>query len=129
MHIFLYMIYYAIDAILIDLNSQKWINISLFELVATCIETHILDPNFSISHIFISIIKFLYCLLLLGKLFTLNIQHSNKCIQHHISTIFEQICSFSCFIFRHTRLQHVTLKTRECVLSSICQVKRLSVLV
>ena len=26
-------------------NSQKWINISLFELVVTCIETHISVPS------------------------------------------------------------------------------------
>ena len=56
---FLYIICYTIVAILADLHSKKWINISLFELVVTCIETHIFVPSFSIYHVFISIIKFL----------------------------------------------------------------------
>ena len=36
---------------------------------------------------------------------------------------------FSYFIFSYSKLQRVTLKTRKGVLSSICQVKRMSVLV
>ena len=67
---FLYIICYAIFAILVELHSQYWINISLFGLVVTCIEAHIIVPSFSISHIFICIIKFFCCLLLLGKIFT-----------------------------------------------------------
>ena len=38
---------------------------------------------------------------------------SKECIQHNIYTIFEKISSFSCFIFSPTRLQWVTLTTRE----------------
>ena len=45
-------------SILVELNSQKFINISLFELVFTCIETHILVTNLSISRIFISVVNF-----------------------------------------------------------------------
>ena len=91
---------------------KQWINIYLFELFVTCIETHILVPNVSIYHIFISIIKF-FCLLLLEKIPNLNLQHSKKYIQHNIYTIFKKISSFSSFIFCHTRLQHVALTTRE----------------
>ena len=58
MHFFCIYIFNAIFAIFIDLNSQNWINILMFGLVVTCIETHILVTNFSISHIFLSIIKF-----------------------------------------------------------------------
>ena len=54
----LYIICYSVVVILIDPYSQKCINISLFELVVTGIETHIFVPNLSISHVFISIIKF-----------------------------------------------------------------------
>ena len=107
---FLYIIFYSIVVILVDIYSQTWINTSLFELVVTCIETHIFVPTFSISHIFISIIKFFCCFsLLLGYLFTLNIIQPKTYIQHNIYTIFEQIYSFSCFIFSHARIQHVTL--------------------
>ena len=55
---FLCIICYFIVSILIDLNSQNWIHIYLFELFFTFIKTHILVPNFSISHIFPSIIVF-----------------------------------------------------------------------
>ena len=116
-------------SILVDLHSQKWIIIWLFELVVIWIETHILVPDISISHIFLSKIKVFCCFLLLGQLFTLNIQHYEKFIQHHPYTIFEQISSFSRFIFSHTRLQGAALITREVVLSSIFQVKRMSILV
>ena len=58
---FLYIICYSVVVILIDLHSKNWINISLFELFFTCIETHIFVPSISISHIFISIIKFFCC--------------------------------------------------------------------
>ena len=54
----LYNICYSIVVVLVVLHLQKWINILLFELIVTCIETHIFVPCFSISHIFISIIKF-----------------------------------------------------------------------
>ena len=67
---FLYIISYSIVVVLVDLNSQKWIDISLFELLITCMEAHIFVPSLSIYHIFISIIKFLCCFLLLGQLFT-----------------------------------------------------------
>ena len=40
---------------LVALHSQKWINTMLFELVSTCIKTHIFVSTLSISHIFISI--------------------------------------------------------------------------
>ena len=65
-------IYSSIVSIIIDLHSQNWINIYLFELVVTCIETCIFVPSFSISHIFISVIIFLFCFLLLGTFFDLN---------------------------------------------------------
>ena len=120
---------YVIVAILINLSSQKWINISLFELVVTCIETHELLPNLSISHIFLCVI-FLFCFLLLVKIFTLSLQHSKKCIQHHLYTNFGNISSFSHFIFIHMRLQHVKQITKKtCFLFSFCQVKRMSALV
>ena len=109
---FLYMICYAIVAILIDLNSQKCINVSLFELVVTCIETDISVSSFSISLGFISIIKWLCCFLILGKLFNLNIQHSKKYNQHHLYIIFEKIPRFPCCGFVHTRIQCVTLKNK-----------------
>ena len=67
---FLCIIGYSIFVILIDLNSQKWINTLLFELVFPCIKIHIFVPIFSIYHIFISIIKCFRCLLILGQLFT-----------------------------------------------------------
>ena len=123
------MICYVILAILTDLYSQNCVDIYLFELSITCIETHILVPNFSIFHIFLSIIRFFCCFFILGKLFNLNIQHYKTCIQHHIYNILEKIFSFSCFIFSHTRLQYMTLTTREGVLSSICQVKSMYALI
>ena len=113
----MYIICYLVVVILVDLHSQKWINTSLFGLVVTCIEKYSFVPGFSISHIFISILIFFCCFsLILGQLVTLNILHPNKCIQHNIYTIFEKISSFSCFIFIHTRIQHVTLPTRKGVL-------------
>ena len=54
----LYIIGYSIFVILVDLHSQKWINTLLFELVFTCIKTHIFVTNLSIYHIFIFIISF-----------------------------------------------------------------------
>ena len=63
----------------------------LFELVVTYIKTHIFVPNLSISHIFISILKFFYCFLILGQLFTWNIQPCTTLIQHQPYTIFEKI--------------------------------------
>ena len=66
----LYMICYAIFDILVDLHSQLWIHKYFFELVVTCIEAHIFFPSFSISNLFISIIIFFCCFLLLGQLFT-----------------------------------------------------------
>ena len=91
---FLYMICCAIFTILIELHSKNCINTSFFELVFTCIETPIFVPSFSISHVFISIINF-YVFLLLGNIFTLNIQHSNTCNQHHLYTIFEKYPVFN----------------------------------
>ena len=88
---FLYIICYSVVVILFDLHSQGWINISLFELVVTCIETHIFVPSVLIYHIFISTINLFCCLLLLGQLFTCNLQHSTTHIRHHIYTTFEQI--------------------------------------
>ena len=112
---------YAIFAILIDLIFKKW--------VFTCIETHIFVASFSIYHVFISIIKFLYCFLLLGKLFTLIIQHSKTCNQHNLYTIFDKIPSLSWVIFFHTWLQCGPLTTTKGVLSCIFQAKRISSLV
>ena len=108
------MICYSAVVILVDIHLQKWINISLFELVVTLVEIHIFVSSFSVSYIFISIIKF-FCSfsLLLRQLSTLNILHPNTCIQHNIYTIFDQILRFSCFIFSHTRIQHVALTTRK----------------
>ena len=125
----LYMICYAIFIILVDLYSHKWIDISLFELVVTCIEKHIIVPSLSISNIFISIITFFCCLLLLSKIFTLDSQRSKTCNQHHIYTIFDKIPNFSCLIFGHTRLECVSITAREGVLYFIFQVKRISALV
>ena len=99
---FLYMLCYAVFTVVVNLYLQQWINISLFELVVICIEPHILVPNFSISHIFPSVIKCFCCFSLLGRLFTSNIQHSKTCIQHHFYTIFEKISSVSCLVFIHT---------------------------
>ena len=122
----LYILCYPIFFVLVDLHSQKCIDISLFELVVTCIETHIFVPSLSISRVFISIIKNLCFLLLLGKLFALNIQHSKICNQYHLYTIFEQIPSFPCFFLSYTQIQCVSLTNREGVLYSICQIKRMS---
>ena len=112
---FLYIICHSIAFILIDRHSQKWISTFLFELFFTWIKTHIFVPTFSISHICISIINIFCCFLILGHIFTWNIQPYTKLIQHHIYTTFEKIFSFSCFIFSHMRLQRVTLTTRKCV--------------
>ena len=69
-------------------SSLTWIHKSglttFFELVVTCIKTNIFVPTFSISYIFISIIRFFCCFLLLGHLFTWNIQHYTTLIQHNI---------------------------------------------
>ena len=86
-------------------------------------------PNLSIYHFFIYIIKFFYCLLLLGKIFTLNLKHYKTCSQHHMYTILDQISSFSYFIFSHMWLQDVTLRTRKFVLSYIYHVIRMSAVV
>ena len=87
----LYIICYASFAILVDLHSQKLINIYFIGLVVTFTETHIFVHSFSISHIFISTLKFFcFSLLLLGKLFTWNLQHSEPHIQHHLYTKFDQ---------------------------------------
>ena len=64
---FPYIIFYAIFAILIDPQSQKWINISLFELDFTCIESPIFVPSFSIPHVIIYIIIFFLLFLALSK--------------------------------------------------------------
>ena len=90
------MICYAIFAIRIDLQSKKWINTTLFELVVTCIEieTPIFVPSFSIFHVFISIIILFHFFKLLVQLFTFHIQHSKICSQHHLHNIFEIISSF-----------------------------------
>ena len=93
--------------------SQKRINIPLFELVVTCIETHILVTNFSISHKFPSVIICFFCFLLLGHIFPLNIQQSKICIQHNLYTIFDKMSIVSCCVFSHTRIQCMTLTTRE----------------
>ena len=45
--------------------------------------------------------------------FTLNLQGYNTCIYDNLYTIYEQISSFSCFIFIHMRLQHVTITTMK----------------
>ena len=82
----LYMIYYATVTILIYLHPQYFLNTSLLDftnLVDICIETHILIPNLSISHIFIYIYFKICCFLLLHQLFTFNPKYSNKCNQHH----------------------------------------------
>ena len=110
----MYIICHSIVAILVDLHSQLWINISLFELVVAYIETHIFVPDCSISHVFISIITFFCCFFLLGKIITLNLQYSKTCNQQHIYSYFEQISSFSCFTVSHARLQRVTIITRKC---------------
>ena len=85
----------------------------MFELFVTWIEEHIFDPVFSISYIFISIIQFFCCFFILEHLFTWNHQKHEILIQHHLYTNFDKVLSFSCFIFSHTRLQHVTLITRK----------------
>ena len=113
MHFFCIYIFNAIFAIFIDLNSQNWINILMFGLVVTCIETHILVTNFSISHKFPSVIICFFCFLLLGHIFPLNIQQSKICIQHNLYTIFDKMSIVSCCVFSHTRIQCMTLTTRE----------------
>ena len=57
-------------------------------------------------------------MLLLDNLLTFHFQHFKKFNQHHLYTEFEKISSFSCFVFGHTRLQFVTLTTREGVIIS-----------
>ena len=109
----LYITCYAIFTNIIDLHSQNFINISLFELVFTRTKTHIFVLGFSIAYVFLSIIKYLCCLFLLGKICTLNIQHCNTWNQHRVYTIFEKNTHFSCFIVGHMRLQHATLITRK----------------
>ena len=53
-----------------------------------------IHSNFiNISYTYLSL-KGFCCLLLLGEIFNLNIQHSKTCNQHHIYTIFEQIPIF-----------------------------------
>ena len=99
---FLYILFNATIKIFIILHSQKWINIYLFEWFITCIEAHIFAPSLLIYHVFISIVKFFYCILLIGQIKKLMLKHSNTCIQHHIYTIIEKIFRFSYFIFRHT---------------------------
>ena len=91
-----YIICYAIFSILVDLHSRYWINIYLFELFVTCIETHRSVPKSLISHIFVSIINFsfvsyYYSVVILNWIsapITWNIEHSNAHIQHHIYTTF-----------------------------------------
>ena len=112
-HISCPLLVFSVFFILVDLHSQKCINTLLFELVVRCIKTHIFFLTFLISNIFISIIKFFCCLLLLGQIFTWNIQYYTTLIQNHIYSTFEQIFSFSCFIFTHMRIQRVTLTTRK----------------
>ena len=48
----LYIICYEFFTILVNLHSQKWINIYLLELVVTYIEAHIFVPSFSITDTF-----------------------------------------------------------------------------
>ena len=62
---FLYIIEYSIVIISVELHSQNWINTLLFDLVVTCIKRHIFVSTFSISPIYISIIIFFHCFLLL----------------------------------------------------------------
>ena len=63
---FLHMVFIANVSILIYMHSQKCIKFSLFELVVTCIGTRIFVPSLSISHIFISILKFFMLFITLG---------------------------------------------------------------
>ena len=79
--------------------------VCIYHLGVTCIETHIFVPNFSISHIFISILIFFCCFLILGDIFTFHLQYFKKFNQHNIYAILEKISCFSCFIFGNTRLQ------------------------
>ena len=73
----------------------------IYHLVVTCIERHIFVPNLSMSCIFISILKFFCCFLILCNWSTFNIQHS-KTFKNHIYTIFEKIYSFYDFsLFPH----------------------------
>ena len=74
----LFIIGYSVVVILVDLNSQKLIDISLFELVFIFIEAHIFVPSCSISYIFISIIKFFCFSSLLGQLFNWTLQHKKN---------------------------------------------------
>ena len=61
----------------------------IYHLFVTWIGTHRFVINLSIFNIVISILKFFCFLLLLGQLFTLNLQHYNTCNQNQIYTIFE----------------------------------------
>ena len=47
----------------------------IYHLFVTCIEKNMLVPNFSIYHIFISILKFFCCFVLLMDLWTFNFKH------------------------------------------------------
>ena len=93
---------------IVDWHLFVWIQHS----VVTCIETHIFVSNFSIYHIYISILKVFCCFSLLWNLLAFHLKHSKKFSQHHIYTIFEKIL-FSCFFFGHTRRQCVTLTNGE----------------
>ena len=84
---FLYIIIYVImsPSFLICINST--VLTPLFKIpywVDTCIETYILFPYFSIFWLFISIVKFFCCLLLLGNIFTLIL----KFLRYVTNTIF-----------------------------------------
>ena len=54
-------------------------------------------PTFSIYHVFISILKFFCCLLLLGNIFTLNLQQYKIFNHSYLYSIFEHISMFRVF--------------------------------
>ena len=77
-----------------------------------CVSMHIRYEFLNISYIYFWY-KVFYWFLLLGRVFILNLQYYNICIQHHLYTIFEKISSLSLFVFSHTQLQRVTIITKK----------------
>ena len=105
---FLYMIYSTIvSPYQLAFIHYIWLApiFKFYHLVIASIETHWFVPNSSIYHIFCSPL-FFCCLIILGKLYTFNIQHSKTYNQHHIYFVFDQISCYS-----HPRLH--TAPVRE----------------
>ena len=90
----LYIIGYFISLSSLICMHNSGLTYRCLNYMSHALKTHIFVPCLSISHIFISIIKFFRCLLLLGQIFNWNLQHSEPHIQHHIHTILDKINIF-----------------------------------